>query len=194
MQGTIVDVTARKQAEAEREQLREQLFQAQKMEAIGTLAGGIAHDFNNILGTILGYSEMALEDVSRESAAGCNLQEVLSAAKRARALVRQILTFSRKHEQERQPVQLHLIIQDALRLLRASFPARIDIRQHLDTTSSTVLADLTQMHQVLMNLGANAAYAMRELGGVLEVRLEAVEVTSDFATAHPPSRRDHTRG
>jgi PAS domain S-box-containing protein len=144
--GVAEDITERKQAEAERGQLQEQLFQAQKMEAIGTLAGGIAHDFNNILGTILGYSEMAMEDVPRESAVCGNLQEVLSAAKRAKALVRQILTFSRKHEQERQPVQLHLIIQEALRLLRASLPVTIDIRQDLETTSSTILTDPTQMH------------------------------------------------
>jgi PAS domain S-box-containing protein len=185
-QTTIVDITARRQAEAERERLREQLFQAQKMEAIGTLAGGIAHDFNNLLGTILGYSEMALEDVPRDSAVHWNLQEILSAGKRARDLVRQILTFSRRTEHERQPIQLHLIISEALRFLRPSLPATIEIHQHYDTTASTILADPTQMHQVLMNLCTNAAYAMCETGGVLEVRLEAVEVTADFATAHPP--------
>jgi PAS domain S-box-containing protein len=183
--GIAEDITERKQAEAQRQQLQAQLFEAQKMEALGTLAGGIAHDFNNILGIILGYSEMALEDAPADSAIGCNLQEVLSAGRRARGIVHQILTFSRKHEQERRPVQLHTVVQDALKLLHASLPATIDIRQHLDTTANTVLADATQMHQVLMNLGANAAHAMRETGGVLAVRLEAVEVTEDFATAQP---------
>jgi signal transduction histidine kinase len=176
----------RKQAEAAREELQAQLFQAQKMEAIGTLAGGIAHDFNNILGTIIGYSEMALEDMPRDSVVHDNLQEVLSAGKRARDLVRHILTFSHKHEYQRQPVQLHVVVQEALKLLRVSLPTTIDIRQHLDPTASPVLADPTQMHQVLMNLCSNAAYAMGEAGGVLEVRLEPVEVTADFATAHPP--------
>jgi signal transduction histidine kinase len=185
-QAAVVDITARKRAEAQREQLQAQLLQAQKLEAIGTLAGGIAHDFNNILGSILGYSELALEDVPRESGVRRYLQEVVTAGKRARDLVRQILTFSRKAEQLRQPIQLHLIVKKALKPLRASLPATIDIRQWLDATASTVLADPTQMHQVLMNLCTNAEYAMRETGAVLEVRLEAAEVTADFAMAHPP--------
>ena len=184
--GVAEDITARKQAEIEREQLREQLFQTQKMEAIGTIAGGIAHDFNSILDTILGYSELALDDIPHGSTVHGNLQEVISAGKRARDLVRQILTFSRKQAYERQRVQLHLIIQDALRLLRAAFPATIDIRQHLDSTVGPILADPTQMHQVLMNLCTNAEYAMRLTGGVLEVQLAAVEVTADCPSVQPP--------
>jgi C4-dicarboxylate-specific signal transduction histidine kinase len=120
--GIAEDITACKQAESEREQFREQLFRAQKMEACGTLAGGIAHDFNNILGTILSYSELALDDISHDGTVHGNLQEVISAGKRARDLVRQILTFSCKQAYERQRVQLHLIGQDVLRLLRAAFP------------------------------------------------------------------------
>jgi PAS domain S-box-containing protein len=180
------DITARKRAEEEREPLHTQLLQAQKMEAMGILAGGIAHDFNNILASILGYTELALDDVPQDSPARWRLQEVLTAGKRARDLVQQILAFSRRSEPKRQPIQLHSVVQDALRLLRASLPAIIDIRPHLDTTSSTVLADPTQMHQVLMNLCSNAEHAMRQTGGVLEMRLTAVEVTTDFAAAHPP--------
>jgi PAS domain S-box-containing protein len=181
----IVDITARKQAEAEQERLHAQLRQAQKMEAIGTLAGGIAHDFNNILGTMLGYAELALGEISRASAAWVSLQEVLAAGHRAKDLVQQILTFSRQGEQARQPIQLHLIVTEALRLLRASLPATIDIRQYLDPAAGAVLADPIQLHQVLMNLCSNAEHAMRQTGGVLEVCLEAVEGTANVAAAHP---------
>ena len=180
------DITARTQAEAEREQLQARLRQAYKMEAIGTLAGGIAHDFNNILATILGYTELALDDVSSESATWRQLQEVLTAAHRAKDLVQQILTFSRKSEQPRQPVPLQQIVQDALRLLRASLPTTIAIRHHLNAPSSTVFADPTQMHQVLMNLGSNAEHGMRETGGLLEVHIEELEVTTGVTVAHPP--------
>lgn len=174
----FVDITKRMR-------LEEQLLQARKMEAIGTLAAGIAHDFNNILAAILGYTELATYDVPQDSRTWHNLQEVLTAGHRAKDLVRQILTFSRQYEQERKPVQLHLIVREVLKLLRASIPTTIDIQQHLET-EGTVLADPTQMHQVLLNLCANAAYAMRQTGGVLEIRLEAVEVTESFATLHPP--------
>jgi len=115
-----------------------------------------------------------------------NLQEVISAGKRARDLVRQILTFSRKQAYERQRVQLQSIIQDALRLMRAAFPSSIVIRQHLDSTVGPILIDLTQMHQVLMNLCINAEYAMRLTGGVLEVELAPVEVTPDYPSIQSP--------
>jgi PAS domain S-box-containing protein len=184
--GVAEDITARKQAEAEREQFREQLFQSQKLEAIGTLARGIAHDFNNLLGTILGYSELALDDAPRDSTVHSNLQEVISAGKRARDLVHQILTFSRNQAYERQRVQLQPFIQEVLRLMRASFPPSIAIHQHLDTTVGPILADPTQMHQVLMNLCTNAEYAMHLSGGVLEVQLAAVEVAGDYPNGQPP--------
>jgi CheY-like chemotaxis protein len=180
------EMTERQQAEEARERLQTQLRQAQTMEAIGTLAAGIAHDFNNILGAILGYTELAQEDLPPDHPVQQKLQEVFLAGHRARDLVQQILTFSRQSVPERRPVRLHQIVQDTLRFLRASLPTTIDVHQSLETTMSTVLADSTQMHQVLLNLCSNAEHAMRATGGVLEVRLAAVEVTADFAALHPP--------
>ena len=150
-------------------ELERQLRQAQKMEAIGTLAGGIAHDFNNILTPIAGYTEMALMDVPENSQTEGYLREVLKAARRAQDLSRQILTFSREREQERQPVRLTSVIREALKLLRASLPATIDIQQQLAAKSDVVLADPTQLHQIMMNLCTNAGHAMRKSGGVLTV-------------------------
>lgn len=167
--------------------LEKQLRQAQKMEAIGTLAGGIAHDFNNLLTAIVGYSEMACSHVPLESQARHHLDQVLSAGSRATDLVKQILTFSRQTEQERKPVRIAPIIKEVLKLLRSSLPTTIDIRQ--DFTSSTdgyvVLADVTQVHQVLMNLCANAAHAMRAHGGVLSVSLSEVMVDAFLASRFP---------
>jgi PAS domain S-box-containing protein len=170
----------------ERTRLEAQLRQAQKMQAIGTLAGGIAHDFNNILAAILGYTELALYDIPLGSRMQRHLEEVLTAGKRARDLVQQILAFSRQRLPERQPVQLHLLISDMLRMLRASLPSTIAIHPHLMSTVGRVMADPTQLQQVLMNLCTNAEHAMREAGGVLTVQLEAIEITADFAATHAP--------
>ena len=166
---------------SERKQLEAQLRQAQKMEAIGTLAGGIAHDFNNILAAILGFSELAIYEVPQGSAIWEHLQNVLRAGKRAKELVQQILAFSRRTMAERRPVQLHLLIKETLTLLRASLPSTIEIKHALATDAGPVLADPTQMHQVLMNLCANAQYAMRDTGGLLEVRLEATAIDTRVA-------------
>jgi PAS domain S-box-containing protein len=161
---------------SEHQQLEEQLRQAQKIEAIGTLAGGIAHDFNNILAAIFGYAELAMTDESLTSGVRPYLEHVLTAGKRARDLVQQILAFSRRTEAARRPVQLHLLVQEALTLIRASLPSTIEVRPYLAQDAGAVLADATQIHQVLINLCANAEYAMRQTGGVLEVHLEAIEV------------------
>ncbi len=169
----------------ERKRLEAQLLQAQKMEAIGTLAGGIAHDFNNILAAILGYTELALNDIRQDSAAWRYLQEVRKAGQRAKTLVQQILTFSRRTEQARTPVQLPRLVEEALALLRASLPSTIAIRHHISQDAGTVLADPTQLHQVLLNLCANAEYAMRETGGLLEIRLQPVEVDAQVMVQHP---------
>ena len=147
--------------------LRRQLLQAQKIEAIGTLAGGIAHDFNNILGIIMGYSEIARFDLGENSAGKQSIDEVLKATCRAKELVAQILTFSRRTEQEWRPLHVVPLVKESLKFLRASLPASIEIRRELDLPEGkdTVLADPTQIHQVLMNLVTNAAHAMREKGG-----------------------------
>lgn len=179
--GVARDITSRLRAEAQllQAQRAEELRQSQKMEAIGTLAGGIAHDFNNILSVILGFSELTLYEVAKGSVAWHNLQQVMTASRRAKELVRQILTFSRKGDQERQPVQLHLVLQEAMKLLRASLPATIRIRQDIPENVGTILADPTQIQQVLMNLCLNAAYAMQQNGGLLEVSLDTSEMNAE---------------
>jgi PAS domain S-box-containing protein len=174
----VFDITDRKRAEEESEKLQAQLQQAQKVEAIGTLAGGIAHDFNNILGAIIGYTEIADLQVSEGSKAKESLKEVLKAGRRARDLVKQILTFSRRHGQERIPVQISPIVKEALKFLRSSMPATIEISQDIESDTGIVEADPTQIHQILMNLCTNAAHAMREEGGILEVGIRNVEIGS----------------
>jgi PAS domain S-box-containing protein len=169
--GAYIDIT-------EQRLLEEQLRQAHKMEAIGTLAGGIAHDFNNMLSAILGYTALALDALPPDSPPGHHLQQVLTAGERARGLVQQLLTFSHQTAPAPQPLQLHLLVQDALTLVRATVPTTIVLQSSLDTQAGAVLADPTQLHQVLLNLCTNAAHAMREAGGVLEIGLEACEVTA----------------
>ncbi len=156
--------------------LEAQLRQSQKMEALGTLAGGIAHDFNNILSAVIGYTELAMQDATPGSAAHSSMEAVFKAAKRAAELVSQILTFSRRTEQERRPLLLAPIIKEALKLLRGTLPSTIDIQQTVTSDCDPVLADATQMHQVIMNLCTNAYHAMREEGGMLDVRLETVDI------------------
>ncbi len=168
----------RHRSEEENEVLQGQLRQAQKMEAIGTLAGGIAHDFNNILAAIIGYVEMAQMEVSENPTAKHHLEQVLKAGYRAKDLVRHILAFSRQAEQERKPIQIHLIVKEAMKLLRASLPTTIEIRTKIAPGATTVLADPTQVHQVLMNLCTNAHHAMMVTGGTLAVELETVNLTS----------------
>ena len=158
--------------------MERQLRQAQKMEAIGTLAGGIAHDFNNILAAIIGYTEMVLFKIEKGSPIRYNLEQVLRAGSRAKELVKQILAFSRQSEQEFKPIQIGTIIKEALKLLRASLPTTIEMRQHISGRTGLVLADPVQIHQVVMNLCANAAHSMRTSGGVLEVTLDEVNLDS----------------
>jgi PAS domain S-box-containing protein len=160
--------------------LEKQLMQAQKMQAIGTLAGGIAHDFNNILSAIMGYTEICMLQAPTDTQIPRRLGRVMHACQRARELVKQILTFSRQQtKQEHNQVQIHLIIKEALKLLRASLPSTIEIRHEIHTDSSYVMADPTQIHQVLMNLCTNAAHAMKENGGKLSVKLDDVNLNNE---------------
>ena len=155
-----------------------QLRQAQKMEAIGTLTGGITHDFNNILGAIIGYTDLAIIDIPDGSKAKDNLLEAKKAARRAKELVNQILTFSHQSEQKLLPVKISIIIKEALKLLRASLPTTIEIHKHIEGDTGTIKADPTQIHQVLMNLCTNAAHSMRgNGGGILDVRLRNVSIS-----------------
>jgi signal transduction histidine kinase/ActR/RegA family two-component response regulator len=176
--------TDRIRAEDERTRLQAQLIQAQKMEAIGTLAGGIAHDFNNILSAVMGHVEIAQLDLDSQHPVHQHLDQVLKATHRAKDLVRQILTFSRKSEVNKKPLRLKGVIQEALKLLRASLPATIDIRTQLNTDQDIILADQTQIHQVIMNLCANSAYAMSENGGILEISLVPRDLDAKPARQH----------
>jgi len=169
------------QRELEKSKLEEQLRQSQKMEAIGTLAGGIAHDFNNILGVILGFSELSLLEMPEGSSLHSNLTEILKASNRAAELVRQILTFSRQSEQKRKPIQAGIIIKELLKLLRSSMPASIEIRQNIDPDCGLLLSDAVAIHQIVMNLCTNAAYAMRDGNGILEVSLRDVDIDGNIA-------------
>lgn len=170
------EIEMRKQEELEKARLESQLLHLQKMETIGTLAGGVAHDFNNILTPILGYTEMALEELSVESTLRYDIEQINNAALRGKDLVQQILTFSRQVDIDKQPLQLEGIIIEALNLCKASFPSNIVIKQHLDPSCGTVMADASQMHQIIMNLFTNSYHAMADKGGILEVQLVSKEM------------------
>ncbi len=160
----------------ERQQTEAALRRAQKMEALGTLTGGIAHDFNNILAAMIGFAELTKERLPKGSREERYVQRVLDAGVRGRDLVRQMLTFARQTEQEKKPLQLSSLIKETVKLLRASIPTTIDIRTHIKSEYGVTLGDPVQFQQVLMNLATNAAYAMREKGGVLDIELSEEDV------------------
>ncbi len=170
--GISEDITETKQDQKNRLLLEAQLWQAQKMQAVGNLAGGIAHDFNNILTAILGYGEMVLDDLEPESDLWEKQKEVIMGAKRAKGLVRQILSFSRQEKSEKKELNLHVIVEEALKLMRASIPTTIDVVKKLSEEESYIFADPTQIHQVVMNICTNAYHSMKQQGGTITVELK----------------------
>ncbi len=176
------DVTRQKEMET-------QLIQARKMEAIGTLAGGIAHDFNNILASMIGFTELVMEDIEPDSLMAENLEEVLIGGRRAKDLVQQILAFARQSEEKIEPVVVSRIVQEVLRLIRSSLPATITIQQNIESNTS-VMGNATQIHQIVMNLCTNAAHAMDETGGTLTVELTDINFSNSDAAdqLHLPGR------
>lgn len=179
MTAVIHDLTAIRQAEEEKKLLDAQLQQSKKMEAIGTLAGGIAHDFNNILCPIIGYSEILKDDVPDDSHLQKYINRIFDSAMRAKDLAEQILTFSRQEGQDTKPLKLQPIIKEALKLLRSSIPSTIDIHKDIDPDCGVVTANLTKIHQIVMNLATNAYHAMEETGGSLKVHLKQVRLGAD---------------
>ena len=180
----LKEIAERKRAEQVRDQLEIQLRQAQKMEAIGSLAGGIAHDFNNLLSAIIGYAELAQISASAQCSEGSchvltDLRGVLQAAARAKNLVKQILTFSRRQEGDRKAIELVAVIREGLQMLRSLIPQSIEIREDYRLEKAMVVADATQMHQIIMNLGTNAYHAMMESGGVFTVSMVRTVLTAE---------------
>ncbi len=184
--GFMHDITTQKELAEEKQNLESRLVQAQKMEAIGTLAGGIAHDFNNVLAAILGYTEMAKEEAPAGTQLHEDLAKVMVAGNRAKDLVKQILAFSRQAEVERIPLRLEPLIKEGLKMLRSSIPTTISIVENIDPKGGVVFADPTQVHQILMNLCTNAYQAMEDTGGALSVTLKNVRIGSDEQVGDVP--------
>jgi signal transduction histidine kinase len=180
-----------KRRDYEKKHLEEQLLHAQKMEAIGTLAGGIAHDFNNILSVIVGYIELALLDIPETDPLRGKLDQVLKAGGRATDLVKQILAFSRKDKQKLMLIRISPIVKEALKMLRSSLPATIEIRMDIRNSSLSILSDPSQIHQILMNLCTNAAHALPDNKGLLSVSLYEVYVDQDTASGHADLQAGH---
>ena len=177
--GHIVNYVAVKRDLSQVMRLESQLRQAQKMEAVGSLAGGIAHDFNNILAAIVGYTELSLSQQSDNVEVSRYLGEVLNASHRAAQLIQQILMLSRQTEQERKPISIASMVKESIKLLRGSLPPNIEFHCDIDSKCPCILADPTQIHQVMMNLGTNAYHAMEKEGGVFTVTLECREITQE---------------
>jgi signal transduction histidine kinase len=185
------DITDRKRAEEEREKLQARMAQAQKMESIGTLAGGIAHDFNNILSIIVGNTEMAMLDVPDWSPAQDNLKEVREATLRARDLVKQILMFARQKEHTVSNIRLEPVARESLKMLRASIPTMVEIREDIEEHLPSVLADPSQIQQIIINLCTNAGQVMEAEGGALTVTLDSAVLEAPLHTMVqelPPGR------
>ena len=175
-------ITDRVRAREERRLLRNQLLQAQKIEALGTLAGGIAHDFNNLLAMIGTNAELGLAETKEGDLARTSFDEIVKATSRAKDMVRQILWFSRRQDSARQTISLHPVVEDVLKFLRATLPASVEVRTTEEPGVPRVSADASQVYQILMNIGTNAGQSMRT-GGVLSISLDCIEVTAPVASA-----------
>jgi nitrogen-specific signal transduction histidine kinase/ActR/RegA family two-component response regulator len=173
-----IDVTDKKNAEKAKRNLEKEIRQTHKMEAIGTLAGGIAHDFNNILSGVFGYAQLAKNNIDTPAKLDGHIDQIIKGASRAAGLIQQILTFSRQSEQEKIVIRISAIVKEAVRLLRSSIPATIEIREKI-YSKSKILTDPTQIHQVIMNLCTNAYHAMRDKGGVLTVELSDIRLPDE---------------
>jgi PAS domain S-box-containing protein len=187
-QGIVRDITERKEAENERARQEMRLLQAQRMEAIGTLASGVAHDFNNILSGILGYGDLIRKDMLEGSRSLIYCDQIINAGLRARELVQQILSFSRIYKADREPIHINLIVDEALKLLRATIPTFIDIQSFIDAASSMVYCDPTEIHQIVMNLCTNAYQAMEDTGGTMTVQLRTSTSDDDVFAGSPSIR------
>ncbi len=186
--GRVTHLVCNKKDITRESELEQQLYESQKMEAIGTLASGIAHDFNNILGGIMGYAEMANQNAGDVERIRRYMSRVLQACERAKDLTGQILSFSRHKNSEAQPVEVQTLVKEALKLLRASTPATIEFQKSLSAERSVVLADPTRIHQIILNLCANAAQAMEANGGVLELALKNLDLAQGAVGPGVPAR------
>ncbi|MCF8081370.1 MAG: PAS domain S-box protein [Desulfobacterales bacterium] len=182
--GLMTDITEQKRLLQKNKEMEAQIMQAQKMESIGVLAGGIAHDFNNLLSVILGFSRIVIDELPEKNKGRKDLKTVVAAAERASELVSQILTFSRRDEEDKQPLQVHLVLKEALKMLRSSIPAQIDIRQDIRTESAVEIAP-GRMHQVIMNIFTNAYQAMPPNGGKIRVVLDEADFGPSEAARLP---------
>jgi signal transduction histidine kinase/ActR/RegA family two-component response regulator len=167
----LTDITDQRRAEEDKKELEEQLWQARKMESLGTLAGGIAHEFNNMLAIIMGNSEVALDDLPKWSPTYANIKEIMSVSLKARDMVRQLLTFGRKNDTLKKPLDAKVVVTDALKLIRSSLPANIIIKEEISDDVASIIGNLTQINQVLINLCGNAADAMQTMGDTLTIAL-----------------------
>ncbi|HOH32149.1 MAG TPA: PAS domain-containing protein, partial [Candidatus Hydrogenedentes bacterium] len=186
--GTMGDITHRVQEQEQRLRLEQELQHSQRLESLGALAGGIAHDFNNILAGIIGLTDLALREVPANSFVNEDLKEVLQAANRAKELVRQILAFSRQSGQEKSPLYLHIIAREVIKFLRASLPPTIEIIDSADIHSGAIMANAAQMYQVITNFTTNAAHAMKDKPGKIEISVRDTDLSEKEVRNFPGLR------